>query len=333
WRILQSGPDEIGKDHSISPGLTRTYGIEQANNHNRKLLFLPVGKRKKFIEGFGSGVAPAAFRCGAKDKVSILVERNIGIFAVHLGGGSRNDKFFLFAGSFENELRAIDVRFDGPDRAFDNELDAHSGGQVNDHVRVIDKLGEQLTILDAVKMILEARARFEMADIFHAAGGKIVDQNNTIAAVEEPFRQMRPDEASAASDQKAQGTSSQRLRIVIVTQGHGFALRILDIAWREFPGFLRTIAIGVGVVSIRVVIIGGAGIHPVENDTQDRALHAVERVARAREGYFGSLAAANHEQHAVGLDGKNHGIRGRHNRRRIDNDELELRAQLRYGVR
>jgi hypothetical protein len=71
---------------------------------------------------------------------------------------------------------------------------------MDDDVRVIHEFGEQLAILDVVEVILHAAKRFEVADILHAAGGKIVKENDTITAVEEPLRKVRTDETGTASD-------------------------------------------------------------------------------------------------------------------------------------
>ena len=39
-------------------------------------------------------------------------------------------------------------------------------------------------------MILHAVGRLEMADVFDAAGGEVVEQNDAVAAVEEPLREV-----------------------------------------------------------------------------------------------------------------------------------------------
>jgi hypothetical protein len=71
---------------------------------------------------------------------------------------------------------------------------------MDDDVRVVNEFSEQLAILDAVEVILHAAGRFEVPDIFDATGGKIVEENDAIATVEEPLGKVRTDEAGAASD-------------------------------------------------------------------------------------------------------------------------------------
>ena len=182
--VVQGGLDEIGEHHSVASGLARTNGVKEASDDDGQLFFLPVGKRQKFIEGLGGGVAPAAFGGGAEDKVGVFVERDVGILAVDFGGGSGENEFLFLASSFEDELRAVDVGLDGLDGAFDDELDADGGGEMDDHIGIVNELGEQLAILDIVQMILHAVGGLEMADIFDAAGGEIVEQNDAVAAVE-----------------------------------------------------------------------------------------------------------------------------------------------------
>jgi hypothetical protein len=39
-----------------------------------------------------------------------------------------------------------------------------------------------------------------VADVLHASGGKIVEEHNAVAAIEQAFGEMRADKASTASD-------------------------------------------------------------------------------------------------------------------------------------
>jgi len=71
---------------------------------------------------------------------------------------------------------------------------------MNDHIGIIDKFREQLPILDVVQVVLEALAGLEVANILDAARGKIIEQNDAIAALQQPVSEMRTDKAGAASD-------------------------------------------------------------------------------------------------------------------------------------
>jgi hypothetical protein len=55
-----------------------------------------------------------------------------------------------------------------------------------------------------------------MTNVIHASGGQIVEQNDAIAAVEQPLREMRTDETSAASNQKAQNPPLEFLDVVLI---------------------------------------------------------------------------------------------------------------------
>jgi seryl-tRNA(Sec) selenium transferase len=49
-------------------------------------------------------------------------------------------------------------------------------------------------------VIFHPAGRFEVPDILHAAGGKIVEQDDIITAIEQPLRKVGANEASAACD-------------------------------------------------------------------------------------------------------------------------------------
>jgi len=128
------------------------------------------------------------------------VKGTLVFFSVDFGGGGGEDQFLFLAGGFENHLRAVDVGFDGFDGAFDDELDTNGCGEVDDDIGIINEFSEQLAILNAVQVIFQALGRLQMADVFHAAGGKIVEKHDSVAAIEQAFREMRADEAGAAGD-------------------------------------------------------------------------------------------------------------------------------------
>ena len=99
---------------------------------------------------------------------------------------------------------AVDICFNGPNGAFHDELDAHRCGQVNNHIGVIDEFGQQLAVFDAVQVVFQQGGGLEMADVLDAARREIVEQDDAITAVQEPFGKMRSDEAGTTSDQIAQ---------------------------------------------------------------------------------------------------------------------------------
>src|SRR5882762_1579917 len=62
------------------------------------------------------------------------------------------------------------------------------------------------------------------------------------------------------------------------------------------------------------------------------SFHTEEQIARASEGFLGSFAAAHDQENAIGFYGKNYGVSGGHDGRRIDDDKFELGAKFGDGV-
>ena len=75
---------------------------------------------------------------------------------------------------------------------------------MNNHIGVIDEFGQQMAVFDAVQVVFQQGGGLEMADVLDAAGRKIVEENDAITAVQEPFSEMRADKTGTTSDQKAQ---------------------------------------------------------------------------------------------------------------------------------
>jgi hypothetical protein len=113
-------------------------------------------------------------------------------------------------------LRTVDIGFDRADGAFDDELNANGGSKVDNHIGVVDKLGKQLAILDMVEVILQQREILEMADVVHAASGKVVEEDDAIAAIDKAFSQMGTDKTGTAGNQIAQRASLQGLAVIVV---------------------------------------------------------------------------------------------------------------------
>jgi hypothetical protein len=262
------------------------------------------------------------------------VEREVGVFAVDFGSGSGEDEFAFFAGGFEDALGAVDIGFDGADRAFDDELDADGSGEMDDDVSIIDEFGEELEIFDVVEVIFHLSGRLEVADVIHATGGVIVEQNYAVAAGKKTLRQMGTDKTGATGDQITQRASLQSQVIVVLPRG-AFADRLRKFRFIAIVSgisrFLRAVTIRIGIVPIRIVIVRSAGIHRIQYDAEDVALHADEQVARAGEGFLGSFAAANDQENAIRLDRQDNRIGGGHDGRGIDDDEFEFGAQFGDG--
>jgi hypothetical protein len=79
--------------------------------------------------------------------------------------------------------------------------------------------------------------------------------------------------------------------------------------------FLRAVALRIRIIPIRIVVVRGAGIHSIQNDTQETALHTQEQIPSAREGFLGSFTAAYYEENAIRFDGQDNGIGSGHDGR------------------
>src|SRR5947207_15076984 len=109
---------------------------------------------------------------------------------------------------------------------------------MNDYLGIIHKYSEQLAIFDAVQVILHLAGGFEMADVFDAAGGKIVQQNDAVTAIEKSLRQVRTNEASSTGNQVTQRVSLKGLGVIIAIAGDAMSNGIGLIFMRSFKGFL-----------------------------------------------------------------------------------------------
>jgi hypothetical protein len=128
------------------------------------------------------------------------VKWDLRVLAVNFRSGRDEYELLLFAGSFQDHLRAVYIGFDGPYGALDDEFDANRRGEMNNHVRIIHKFREQMTVFDAVEVIFEKIRAFQMPDVFHASGRKIIEENYPLALFEESLRQMRTDKTSTAGN-------------------------------------------------------------------------------------------------------------------------------------
>jgi hypothetical protein len=71
---------------------------------------------------------------------------------------------------------------------------------VKNRVSLIHQLSEQRAVLDAIQEVMHPIVSFQMPDILHATGGKIVQDQDLISPGEQPLGEMRPDESCASSD-------------------------------------------------------------------------------------------------------------------------------------
>src|SRR5258705_2683 len=139
---------------------------------------------------------------------------------------------------------------------------------MDDDIGVVDELCKELAIFDIVQVIGQALGGFQVADIFHAAGGQIVEQNDGVAALKKAFSQMGSDKTGTAGDQKAQLSSSEFLIVVVIVNGDFVTGIETFIGRRGFRVLLRAVALRIRIIPIGIVIVRGGGIYCVQNDTE-----------------------------------------------------------------
>src|SRR5688572_27079652 len=64
-RLTNKGRDH----HAIALCLAGTRRVEEASNHDRQSLFLPVRQGQELVHGFRTGVAPSRFACWSQNQV------------------------------------------------------------------------------------------------------------------------------------------------------------------------------------------------------------------------------------------------------------------------
>ena len=92
------------------------------------------------------------------------------------------------------------VCFDGAYGTLDNQFDPDRGGEVKDYIALIDQFGGDRLVVHALDGVVKTRVIFQVANVFNAARGKIVDDINFVAALKIRVGKMRADEARAACD-------------------------------------------------------------------------------------------------------------------------------------
>jgi hypothetical protein len=79
-------------------------------------------------------------------------------------------------------------------------------------VRIVHELRYQSPVFDRIQVVCHPLFRFQVPDVLHASGGKIIQENYMIAPFEQAFSQMRPNEAGTTSDQIAHHASREKLQ-------------------------------------------------------------------------------------------------------------------------
>ena len=163
----------------------------------------PVGEREELVNRFGAGVRPAALRRRAHHEVAVLAERHVVREARDLRvEATRTFFFFLLACLSTPPCRARSSRWCAP--ALDDELDADRRREVKNHVALVDQLGHERLVVDAVDGVVKTRVAFEVRDVVDAPRREVVDDEDLVAALKVCVREVRPDKPRTACNQYSQ---------------------------------------------------------------------------------------------------------------------------------
>jgi hypothetical protein len=124
------------------------------------------------------------------DQVTVLPERDLVAETVNLRGRRDQDFLLLFVRLGQDDLRAMDVCLDRPDRALDDQPHTHRCRQVKHHIALVDQLGDRRAVVHALDRIVEPRVLFEVANVVDAARGEVVEDEDFIAARQVNISQM-----------------------------------------------------------------------------------------------------------------------------------------------
>src|SRR6185436_15923936 len=170
--------------HSVLTGLSWSNCVEEPHDDCRELLLAPVSKRQKLIDRFRARITPAPLRRRAHNEIPVFTKRHIGAQAVYLRR-RRNQHFLLFlVRERQYYLSAANVRLDGPDRTFDDQLYADCRREMKDHVALIDELRGNRMIVDRFDRVVKTRMTFDVLNILDRARREIVDDVNFVAALQ-----------------------------------------------------------------------------------------------------------------------------------------------------
>jgi len=78
---------------------------------------------------------------------------------------------------------------------------------MHDDVGVIHEFGQELTILNAIEVVLQAIRRLGLAYVFNAAGGQVIEKDDVVSAIQQSLCEVRPNETCTTGDQETQMAS------------------------------------------------------------------------------------------------------------------------------
>ena len=186
--------------HAVAAALTRTDGVEQADDRDAKVAFAGVGKCEEFIEELAGRIAPAGLVGRSEHEIRILSKRQRMTLPINLGRG-RDERALAESGRrLQYGLSTVDVGVDRVDGGLDHELHPNGRGQVEHDITLFDERQQNRLVGDRVDDAPEAGRFREMRDVLEPARRQVVDHRDLMILQGEGLGQVRPDEPRSARD-------------------------------------------------------------------------------------------------------------------------------------
>ncbi len=100
-------------------------------------------------------------------------------------------------------MRPQDIGLNHVDRILDDQFDAHSGRQVDDHIALADQPVHHHLVRNRINSKTEERMMSQVFDVLKPPCGQVVDHRHMTPPFQEFVRQVRTDEPSSSRNQIA----------------------------------------------------------------------------------------------------------------------------------
>ena len=163
---------------------------------------LVEAERQELVHRLRVGVQPAALGDGAVDTPVVLLQRPL-LAVVSVDLRARRDQHALveLVAVLEHRRRALQVRDHRVHGLLDDQAHADGGRQVVDDVALVDELADDRRGEHRVDDEVKAGPVAQRLDVAMRACGKVVEDEDLRASIEQGFREVGADEARPARDQ------------------------------------------------------------------------------------------------------------------------------------
>src|SRR5262245_14859440 len=141
WLASNSLAGKVRKNHSIPAGLPWSDGVKESRDYDRYTFFTEVRQSQPFVQRLRTGVGPSRMHGRTHHQIVLFAERNLRALAVNLGGRRDQHRLLFPSRGLEHDLSAVDVRFNSPDRLFDDQADTHRRCKMYGHVATVNQFG------------------------------------------------------------------------------------------------------------------------------------------------------------------------------------------------